>query len=120
MKWMIMAYSPSVTTPYLYEIDDEINNVKNSVQSIMSVILNDNKESYGIPNKIKVKDMVSNGLYQLTAIYATTDDVTTSISVVAKSEKTLSIKFPFTKTFPNFDDSSSEITDCNMIVSLMS
>ena len=120
MKWLIMAYSPSSNTPYLYEINDETDNVMDATKSIMSEILKDNKDSYGVPTKLKAK--FANGLYQLTAIYSTTDedDIPKSVSVLAKSEKTLSIKYPAIRTFPDFDDSLSEITAVDMIANLMS
>lgn len=120
MKWLIMAYSPTSTSPQLYEINDEVDNVTDAVQSIMSDMLKDNKEEYGTPSQLKAKS--TNGTYKLTATYAamTEDDINVSVSVLAKSEQTLSIKYPSVRTFPDFNNLLNEVTDADVINDFMS
>ena len=122
MKWFIMAYSPTTMQPYLYTANDTDSCIKTTVKNILAEILTDNKDTLGVPDKIKIKNMFDRGIYQLTAIYnsdADDEDDIKSIAVIAKTEERLSLKFPVNKSLPDIDDTLTEVPS-DVILELMS
>ena len=122
MKWFIMAYSPTTMQPYLYAADDTDSCIKTTAKNVLAEILTDNKDTLGVPDKIKIKNMFDRGIYQLTAIYASDaddEDDIKSVAVIAKTEDRLSLKFPVNKPLPDIDDTLTKVPS-DIILELMS